>query len=96
MDYQGSAAPPDEESIFTSNNSGPTSVDCPELYGASLESVPSPLSIGSEVDVGQPAEEGVWRETLFLACPFFKHDPRRFERVKDCCGPGWGTFSRVK
>jgi len=31
-----------------------------------------------------------------FACPFFKHDPARFRKVKTCCGPGWKDIHRVK
>lgn len=30
-----------------------------------------------------------------LACPFFKHDPAKFNR-HPCCGPGFATVHRVK
>jgi hypothetical protein len=30
-----------------------------------------------------------------LACPYFKHDPRRY-RKRVCCGPGFATVHRVK
>ena len=31
-----------------------------------------------------------------LACPFFKHNPARYQPLRACSGPGWGTISRVK
>jgi len=33
---------------------------------------------------------------LLLACPFFKHDPTRYGKVRTCCGPGFPTVHRVK
>ncbi|KAM5364960.1 hypothetical protein ACJA88_012802 [Fusarium oxysporum] len=31
-----------------------------------------------------------------FACPFYKHDPERYETSRTCCGPGWATVHRVK
>ena len=31
-----------------------------------------------------------------LACPFFKRDPRRHDKLRSCTGPGWKTVHRVK
>jgi hypothetical protein len=31
-----------------------------------------------------------------LACPFYKHDPARYGKVKTCMGPGWSENHRVK
>ncbi|WZH39407.1 uncharacterized protein QYS62_000324 [Fusarium acuminatum] len=31
-----------------------------------------------------------------FACPFYKHDPERYEAARSCCGPGWATVHRVK
>jgi hypothetical protein len=35
------------------------------------------------------------REGPHLACPYFKHNPRKYNR-SPCSGPGWGTISRLK
>lgn len=35
-------------------------------------------------------------QALKLACPFYKHDPRRYSQVKTCLGPGFTEFHRVK
>lgn len=31
-----------------------------------------------------------------LACPFFKHNPRRYQEERSCVGPGWRTVHRLK
>lgn len=31
-----------------------------------------------------------------FACPFYKHDPERYEAARSCCGPGWSTVHRLK
>ncbi len=31
-----------------------------------------------------------------FACPFCKHDPKKYKNVKTCCGPGWPDVHRVK
>ncbi|KAL5619437.1 hypothetical protein FOVSG1_001659 [Fusarium oxysporum f. sp. vasinfectum] len=31
-----------------------------------------------------------------FACPFYKHDPERYENSRSCCGPGWESVHRVK
>lgn len=33
---------------------------------------------------------------LRFACPFYKHNPERYETSRSCCGPGWETVHRVK
>ncbi|KAH6646192.1 hypothetical protein BKA67DRAFT_96281 [Truncatella angustata] len=33
---------------------------------------------------------------LRLACPFFKHNSRRYSSQQSCTGPGWETIHRVK
>ncbi|EXF83717.1 hypothetical protein CFIO01_07125 [Colletotrichum fioriniae PJ7] len=31
-----------------------------------------------------------------LACPFFKHNPRKYKTRRPCCGPGWDQVHRIK
>ncbi|KAM0349754.1 hypothetical protein ACHAPU_003585 [Fusarium lateritium] len=31
-----------------------------------------------------------------FACPFYNHDPERYETSRSCCGPGWESVHRVK
>ncbi|KAK1523793.1 uncharacterized protein CCOS01_08880 [Colletotrichum costaricense] len=31
-----------------------------------------------------------------LACPFFKHNPRKYKSQRPCCGPGWDQVHRIK
>ncbi|KAK2041040.1 hypothetical protein LZ31DRAFT_26225 [Colletotrichum somersetense] len=31
-----------------------------------------------------------------LACPFFKHNPRKYKNQRPCCGPGWDRVHRIK
>lgn len=31
-----------------------------------------------------------------LACPFFKHNPQRYQEERSCVGPGWRTVHRLK
>ncbi|KAH7469692.1 hypothetical protein FOMA001_g13974 [Fusarium oxysporum f. sp. matthiolae] len=32
-----------------------------------------------------------------FACPFYKHNPERYEDIRrSCCGPGWTSVNRVK
>ncbi len=32
----------------------------------------------------------------FLACPYFIHDPKKYQSTRTCTGPGWNSISRVK
>ncbi|KAK4151984.1 hypothetical protein C8A00DRAFT_44896 [Chaetomidium leptoderma] len=36
------------------------------------------------------------KEGKKFACPFCKHDPDKYRKVKTCCGPGWDDVHRVK
>ncbi|OHE94950.1 hypothetical protein CORC01_09744 [Colletotrichum orchidophilum] len=31
-----------------------------------------------------------------FACPFFKHNPRKYKTQRPCCGPGWDHVHRIK
>lgn len=31
-----------------------------------------------------------------LACPYFKHNPRKYKNVHSCLGPGWVPIARLK
>ncbi|KAF2495305.1 hypothetical protein BU16DRAFT_386157 [Lophium mytilinum] len=31
-----------------------------------------------------------------LACPYFKHNPRRYQDITSCPGPGWSSVPRLK
>lgn len=31
-----------------------------------------------------------------FACPYFKRNPRKYQRVRSCPGPGWDTLHRLK
>jgi hypothetical protein len=31
-----------------------------------------------------------------LACPYFKHNPRKYQGLRSCPGPGWDTVHRIK
>lgn len=31
-----------------------------------------------------------------LACPYFKHNPKRYQEERSCVGPGWRTVHRLK
>ncbi|KAK1979053.1 hypothetical protein LZ30DRAFT_597759 [Colletotrichum cereale] len=31
-----------------------------------------------------------------FACPFFKHNPRKYKNQRPCCGPGWDHVHRIK
>ncbi|OCK96479.1 uncharacterized protein K441DRAFT_455207, partial [Cenococcum geophilum 1.58] len=31
-----------------------------------------------------------------FACPYFKRNPRKYQRVRACPGPGWDTLHRLK
>ena len=31
-----------------------------------------------------------------LACPYFKRNPRKYQRFRSCPGPGWDTVHRLK
>ena len=35
-------------------------------------------------------------ESKKLACPYFKRDPQKYQRVRSCPGPGWDTVHRLK
>lgn len=44
-----------------------------------------------------PSNPGVNLEaTKKFACPYFKHNPRRYQSVRSCPGPGWDTVHRLK
>ncbi|KAI1208013.1 uncharacterized protein F4807DRAFT_432828 [Annulohypoxylon truncatum] len=42
--------------------------------------------------------KGKATDTPFLACPYFKHDPRKYvgREWRSCCGPGWDSVHRMK
>jgi hypothetical protein len=39
------------------------------------------------------AEEG---DRLKFACPYFKHNQRKYRHRRPCCGPGWDFVHRIK
>lgn len=43
----------------------------------------------------QDASASTEQGRLF-ACPYFKHNPRRYRHERTCLGPGWETIHRVK
>lgn len=43
---------------------------------------------------GASGIEGEERQKL--ACPYFKHNPRKYRSCKSCPGPGWDTIHRLK
>ncbi|KAF4448881.1 hypothetical protein F53441_7769 [Fusarium austroafricanum] len=62
-------------------------IDCVELDESSAsETEEKPL------DKKRPKTSS----SLRFACPFYKHDPERYETSRSCCGPGWETVHRVK
>lgn len=46
---------------------------------------------GTQQPPFQPQTQRQW-----FACPFYKHNPERYETSRTCCGPGWATVHRVK
>lgn len=45
---------------------------------------------------GKGKEKSIDDEKRRLACPYFKHDPRKYRAWNTCCGPGWSSTHRVK
>jgi len=41
-------------------------------------------------------DEGDDAEKMKLACPYFKHNPRKYKHQRPCCGPGWDFVHRIK
>jgi len=51
-------------------------------------------NVGASRTIGR---KRVKKEDKFMfACPFYKHDPVKYSKVKTCCGPGWDDVHRVK
>lgn len=56
----------------------------------------------SENDTSEENEQGTggWVQrndnASKFACPFFKHDRKKYRGERNCCGPGWPTVHRVK
>lgn len=48
---------------------------------------PKPSLSGPDDDSGTPKK---------FACPYFKRNPRKYQRFRSCPGPGWDTVHRVK
>lgn len=44
----------------------------------------------------EPISEQSDAEGKKLACPYFKHDPQKYQKVRSCPGPGWDTVHRLK
>lgn len=57
---------------------------------------------GDDGDDADDPRKSKWRRLLegprnvFFACPYFKHDPGRYQSERSCVGPGWPTIHRVK
>ncbi|KAI8257001.1 hypothetical protein K4K56_007470 [Colletotrichum sp. SAR 10_98] len=52
------------------------------------------LNLDSEPRGSPPSEDQV--SGAKLACPFFKHNPRKYKNQRPCCGPGWDHVHRIK
>ncbi|KAI8315536.1 hypothetical protein K4K59_001144 [Colletotrichum sp. SAR11_240] len=52
------------------------------------------LNLDSEPRGSPPSEDQV--SSAKLACPFFKHNPRKYKNQRPCCGPGWDHVHRIK
>ncbi|KXH69678.1 hypothetical protein CSAL01_10533 [Colletotrichum salicis] len=59
---------------------------------------------GNESDEGEDGNERSRKvpdrpgepKGMLLACPFFKWNPLRYQRKKECAGPGWPTVHHLK
>lgn len=40
--------------------------------------------------------DGAVKSNKRLACPYYKHDPRKFRRARTCAGPGFNGIHRLK
>ncbi|RFU31470.1 hypothetical protein B7463_g4863, partial [Scytalidium lignicola] len=45
---------------------------------------------------GRMGSKGLAEPKCNLACPFFKHNPRKYMYWRSCPGPGWNTVHRIK
>lgn len=43
-----------------------------------------------------PAEDDQTNSLKKLACPYFKRNPRKYQKCRSCPGPGWDTVHRLK
>ena len=56
--------------------------------------------VGEEEDSDEEEHGGKSRKKskpeLRFACPYFKHDPKKYRNERTCCGPGFENYHRVK
>lgn len=51
---------------------------------------------GSRDGKGKRVTQPVAGHIVRLACPYFKHNPPKYQQWRTCPGPGWETVHRVK
>jgi hypothetical protein len=77
-----------QQEIAVPGQSKKRAFDCVELDDSSTDEAD-----GKSVDKKRSKTTST---TPRFACPFYKHDPERYETSRSCCGPGWETVHRVK
>lgn len=76
--------------VISSSRSRKRPVDCLDLGDSSAEETEhKPRNKKRSVKASNS-------NSPLFACPFYKHDPERYEAARSCCGPGWSTVHRLK
>ncbi|KAF4343380.1 hypothetical protein FBEOM_2678 [Fusarium beomiforme] len=79
---------PTQQEVIVPGPSKKRSLDCVELDDSSTDEAEG-KSVGKKRPKTSPTPPR-------FACPFYKHDPERYETSRSCCGPGWESVHRVK
>ncbi|KAF5665501.1 hypothetical protein FHETE_6613 [Fusarium heterosporum] len=78
----------DQPDVHSSSQSAKRPIDCLDLDDSSVDET-------DEKPRDKKRSKKVSTSPRF-ACPFYSHDPERYETSRSCCGPGWETVHRVK
>lgn len=84
----GNAANQTQRKVTTSRQSKKRPIDCVDVEETSDD----------DTDEGSRSTKRSKRASTSprFACPFYKHNPARYETSRSCVGPGWKTVHRVK
>lgn len=69
---------------------------CRRRYPSSKEKI-----VDDDEELDQPPFNGAKRDhdeepLAVLACPFLKHNPRKYQNVRSCSSAGWKSTHRLK
>jgi hypothetical protein len=84
----GNAANRTQRKVATMNQSKKRPIDCLDVEESSDD----------DTDEGSRSTKRSKKASTSqrFACPFYKHNPARYENSRSCVGPGWKTVHRVK